>query len=76
MFSNWMSRDFELKKRGKYDYLQPTEAPYHIDCDNILNNVSEDWVMYLNKKHGLSVNPGSYDCLKDYVIQRELLENA
>jgi len=28
-----------------------------VDCDNVLNNVSEDWVMYLNKKHGLSVNP-------------------
>jgi len=28
-----------------------------VDCDNVLNNVSEDWVEYLNKKHGLSVNP-------------------
>ena len=28
-----------------------------IDCDNVLNNVSEDWVMYLNKKHELSINP-------------------
>jgi len=23
-----------------------------VDCDNVLNNLSEDWVMYLNKKHG------------------------
>jgi len=28
-----------------------------IDCDNVLNNLSEDWVVYLNKKHGLSVDP-------------------
>jgi len=28
-----------------------------VDCDNVLNNLSEDWVAYLNKKHGLSVNP-------------------
>jgi len=28
-----------------------------IDCDNVLNNLSEDWVMYLNRKHGLQVNP-------------------
>jgi len=28
-----------------------------IDCDNVLNNLSEDWVMYLNTKHGLQVNP-------------------
>jgi len=28
-----------------------------VDCDNVLSNTSESWVMYLNKKHGLSVNP-------------------
>jgi 5'(3')-deoxyribonucleotidase len=28
-----------------------------IDCDDVLNNLSEDWVKYLNKQHGLDVNP-------------------
>ena len=28
-----------------------------LDCDNVLSNTSEAWVEFLNKKHGLSVNP-------------------
>ena len=37
-----------------------------VDCDNVLNNLSEDWVMYLNKKHGLSVNPQNLSHEKIY----------
>jgi 5'(3')-deoxyribonucleotidase len=28
-----------------------------VDCDNVLNNLSQDWVEFLNKKHGFSVSP-------------------
>jgi len=28
-----------------------------VDCDNVLNNLSADWVEYLNRKHGFSVSP-------------------
>jgi len=39
------------------DSLNQDKLHIMVDCDNVLNNLSEDWVMYLNTKHGLSVNP-------------------
>ena len=28
-----------------------------VDCDDVLSNTTEDWVAWLNKQHGLSVDP-------------------
>jgi len=53
-FEELTSWNREISYPGK---ARASKLHIMIDCDNVLNNVSEDWVMYLNKKHDLSVNP-------------------
>jgi len=49
-----------------------------IDCDNVLNNLSEDWIIYLNKKHGLCINPNGLSHEKIYeafsILSRDEIE--